>query len=80
MEFINPNDPEGLKTRQTLANWVLQFWLADTLDSISFTELDCADPGCVVKETLIHFEKNGHAVTKRIHKPLVFLRKSDFID
>lgn len=75
--FKNPNDPDNVMLIATLTNWVRDKVMDEKI-SIEIVELDCADPGCIDKETKIILSLEGKAVNNyRIHKPLVFVRKLD---
>ena len=76
--FKNPNDPDNLIIKSKVQEWMRSVMKLEEHAKIQVEELDCADPGCIDKETritLIPIEGNKEQF--RIHKPLVFVRKPD---
>jgi hypothetical protein len=76
--FRNPNDPNN-----TIITAKVQEWTRLAMDLkedtiIEVVEVDCADPGCMDKETkIILTTGQGNKKQFRIHKPLVYVRKPD---
>ena len=77
LSFINPNDPDGTKTKATIALWFrLKFDLAEEV-AVDIVEIKCSDPGCVDVDTHFTFLLEGQQQHYIIKKPLVYIRKWD---
>lgn len=76
--FKNPNDPDNLIIIGKIQEWVRSAMKLEAKVSVEIIEVDCADPGCMDKETrIIVGDVEGERKQYRIHKPLVFVRKPD---
>jgi hypothetical protein len=76
--FTNPNDPDNVALKATLARWVKAKLTLETETTVEFTEIACAEPSCVHTETFIEIENlGGNNARFKIAKPLVFIRKWD---
>jgi len=76
--FKNPNDPENINLISTLELLIREIIVPNNPEEIKITEIDCADPGCVDKATKIEvIESDSTTVVYMLHKPLVFVKKSD---
>ncbi len=76
--FRNPNDPNNTIITAKIQEWVKSELNLSEDTSIQVLEVDCADVGCVDKETRITLSLNNNFVKQyRIHKPIVYVRKLD---
>ncbi len=76
--FKNPHDPENIIITAKIHEWVKAKMNLHEATSIQVLEVDCADPGCVDKETRIVIISKEHSTKQfRIHKPLVYIRQAD---
>jgi hypothetical protein len=76
-KFINPNDENGEKTRETLRRWVVERLKLTNVDSVVIQEHVCTDPGCLHAETVFKVENTEGVALYKIAKPLVYVRKWD---
>ncbi len=76
--FKNPNDPDNIIITEKVQEWFRERMELQKDTIIHVVEIDCADPGCMDKETRITLSfPDGLRKQFRIHKPLVFVRKKD---
>lgn len=76
--FKNPKDPENTKLITTLEQLIREQIAPISPVRIEVSEIDCADPGCADKTTqLTVVHKDRLSKTFHIHKPIVFIKKSD---
>jgi hypothetical protein len=75
--FKNPNDPDNTIIRSKIKEWMHTLLGLSEKVEIDVAEYNCADPGCVDKETRIIVSENGIKKQYRVHKPIVFVRKPD---
>lgn len=76
--FRNPHDPENIIITAKIQEWVKAKMNLHEATSIQVSEVDCADPGCVDKETRITIISKDHPTKLfRIHKPIVYIRQAD---
>lgn len=74
--FINPRDPTNEIITQKVIEWVRHKFSVSPEIEVFVTEISCADPHCVCKETQIRI-LNESILVKKIAKPLTFIRKWD---
>ena len=76
--FRNPHDPENIIIKTKIQEWIRTKLNLKESSTIEVSEVDCADPGCVDKETrIIVTIKDTPTKLYRIHKPIVYVRKLD---
>jgi hypothetical protein len=77
LTFINPNDPDGTKTKATIATWFRLKFSLEEHAVVNIHEIKCSDPGCVDVDTHFTFLIAGEQQHYIIKKPLVYIRKWD---
>lgn len=61
-----------------IKHWVRNYLQLEADTLVLVAEVNCADPGCPVKQTQVAIlHKNGNTRKLTIHKPLVYIRKWD---
>ena len=76
--FKNPHDPDNRIITAKIQEWVRSVMKIEENAVVEIMELNCADPGCMDKETRIIIVNTKEDNKQfRIHKPLVFVRKPD---
>ena len=76
--FRNPHDPENIIITTKIQEWVKAKMNLPVDSIIQVLEVDCADPGCLDKETrIIISTKDIPTKQFRIHKPIVYVRQLD---
>ena len=78
MQFKNPRDPENLAIIQKVIEWTRQKLHIPEDVKIAVSEVNCLDANCSDSETLILIYTDPEQ-SLRIRKPLVFVRKWDFV-
>lgn len=74
--FSNPRDPNNEQITQKVIEWIRYKFLVPMDVEVSVSEIACQDPHCICKETQIYIHASP-LVTKKIAKPLTFIRKWD---
>ena len=76
--FKNPHDPDNIIITGKVREWVREKMKLTEDTLIQVIELNCADPGCMDKETRILLTSPSSGMIQyRVHKPLVYVRKPD---
>ncbi len=76
--FKNPNDPDNRVITAKVQEWIRTKMNLGEEALVQVLELNCADPGCMDKETRILVTVYNQPMRQfRIHKPLVYVRKPD---
>ena len=80
--FTNPLDPDNIKLKTTLSQWITAKWLLSPAAEIEINEMLCAEPSCIHTETIFKIsDVQDELKTVRFYKiakPLVYIRKWDF--
>ncbi|HSZ24581.1 MAG TPA: hypothetical protein VK766_02625 [Cytophagaceae bacterium] len=75
--FKNPHDPENIIITAKIHEWVRTKMKLPEDTMLQVLEVDCADSGCLDKETRILITSANSTRQLRIHKPLVYVRAHD---
>ncbi len=85
--FKNPLDPDNIKTKMLLKQWVAIKLKLNPDTVVEITENQCSDATCLHAETIFHifdaYTEGGDTISDakaklyKIAKPLVFIRKWD---
>ena len=80
--FTNPLDPDNIKLKITLSQWITAKWLLSPTAEIEINEMLCAEPSCIHTETIFKISDVQDEIKTvrfyKISKPLVYIRKWDF--
>ncbi len=80
--MLLPNQNEEFRRNSTKAikEWTRQYFKLDEEATVLVAELNCAEPNCPDKETVITvFHDNGNTEKHSIKKPLLYVRKWDIM-
>lgn len=65
------------RTKQ-IKRWVRELWSLSDATTVMVSELQCAEPGCPPRETIIAvFEAGGVSHQSRLHKAIVEVSEKD---
>ncbi len=80
--FTNPLDPDNIKLKTTLSQWITAKWQLSAAAEIEINEMLCAEPSCIHTETIFKISDVQDEIKivrfYKIAKPLVYIRKWDF--
>jgi len=78
MLLSDQNEEFRRNSTKAIKEWTRQYFKLDAETMVLVTELNCAEPNCPDKETVITiFHQNGNTQKYSIQKPLLYVRKWD---